>query len=109
MPGPAAGEFDFEGPAEKRTDGNDGGKHRDAGKCWLDGNGANDVAGNENFESEEDRASNALSVGPKGILSRKGTPTFQENKGHPNKPGCDDENASEINAFSDEGDQGLQV
>ncbi len=109
MPGPAAGEFDFEGPTEKRADGNDGGEHRDAGKCWLDGNRANDIAGNEDFESEEDRASDALPVGSKSIIGRQGTPTFQEKKRHPNKPEGDDENASEINAFSDEGDQGLQV
>lgn len=69
LPRPASGDLQFEGEAEKGTDQDDSGKYPDAGERRLDGDRADDVAGDQELQPEQNRAPELATVPPVDIGS----------------------------------------
>ena len=58
LPGPSSGDLEFERPGQERTDCHDDGEHAHAGEGGCSGDGADDVASDEKFEAQQNRATN---------------------------------------------------
>jgi hypothetical protein len=67
-------DFQLERPAKERSDQDNGGKDADAGKTGRYRNCPHDIRRDQEFETEEDRAPDPLSVELIGVWNVRGWP-----------------------------------
>lgn len=65
LPGPAASQLNLQRKAEKCADENDNGQYANCFEGQFDGDGVNDVCGDEELQAKEDASSETLSDLPK--------------------------------------------
>jgi hypothetical protein len=92
--------LELEREAEERPDQHDAAQHRDALGAGRDGNGADDVCGNQEFEAEKDRAAQAP---PEKLI---GTAVFLPNPSNRQEDSeygttCDDGDTDGIDRLAD--------
>ena len=68
MPGPATADFQLHGDAQECSNEDDNAQDRDAFQGGGDGYGADDVCGNQKFQTEEQRAAEVFAVKLKIML-----------------------------------------
>jgi hypothetical protein len=107
LPGPAAVDFHLEGETQEGSDQDDRTEDGEVFQSGGHGDGADDVAGDEEFESEQDGAAEALAIGAVAVESggRAGGEGFE---GGEQDAEYDDEDSGGVDGHAEGFDGGLE-
>lgn len=81
VPGPVTGHLHLKGEAEEGADHDDDRQHGNAGEARIDHHCADDIAGQQQFESEENRSGQAVPIFRVGLAGRPLSPVEKEING----------------------------
>jgi hypothetical protein len=110
LPRPPSFQLNVQCEGQKRPNRNDNGQDADTAERWGDCHRANDVSGDQELETKQDRFANLLAIHP---VSQR--PLARASFGEREHTGRDkqadhyDQNAGTVDDFRDDIDRGLEV